>query len=128
MRLTETPPVQCSVCFQQNPQMLHVDMDAAYDGPLLDISGARHSADDIIICEDCLRAATGLLPEATELRDAYEELYERYRQAVDYAAKVQAGIGNFEEALMLKLEPSRRVTQTQGRRPRATGGVGKVQV
>lgn len=61
IRLAEVGPTYCSSCFAQNPDKQHVDFGAYYDGPVLD--GAKQSQiDDLILCEDCLREAAGLIP------------------------------------------------------------------
>lgn len=124
MHFTDIPPVQCSVCFQQQPDLLHVDMDAAYDGPVLDVSGARHSIDDIIVCETCVRAANSMLPEARELQDRYDTLAQQYRELIDYVTLVQGGISNFEQALTKKLDPLR----PSAKKPAGRAGAVKVRV
>lgn len=124
MRIAHFPPVQCSVCFQQNPEMLHVDMEAAYDGPVLDISGVRHSIDDIVICEDCVRAAAAQLPESREQEERYDHLAAQYANLLDYVALVQGGMSKMEEALDAKLQP----LQPPAKKPVARGGAVKVKV
>lgn len=124
MRIAHIPPVQCSVCFQQKPDELHVDMEAAYDGPVLDVSGARHTIDDIVICEECVRAAARQLPEHREQQDRYDALAAQYANLLDYVALVQSGICKMQDALDTHLLPMQPPTK----RPVARGGAVKVKV
>lgn len=66
VRLAEPAPPYCSACFQQKPHMRHVDMGAAWDGPVVPaLEGAigvvGHTIDDLILCEDCLTLAGNLV-------------------------------------------------------------------
>jgi hypothetical protein len=105
MHLTDIPPVCCSVCFNQDPQAIHIDMDAAYDGPVLDASGTRHSVDDIVMCEKCVRAAVNLLPDSREKDEQIAQLLAQYDQLLEYVARVTKGLGQVQSALDLHLEP-----------------------
>jgi hypothetical protein len=104
MHIAEIPPVCCAVCYQQNPDRIHVDTDAAYDGPLLDVSGARHSVDDIVVCEDCVRAMASMLPESTVKDERIVALERAYKEALEYVALVQTGINQLSDALEKKIE------------------------
>ncbi len=73
MRIANPNPVACSVCLQppsvHEPQRRHVDFEVAHEGPVVTRHGESVSAentvpipiDDLVICEDCLRAASSLL-------------------------------------------------------------------
>lgn len=76
VRLAEPAPPYCSGCFGAKPNMRHVDMGAAWDGPMLEpLKGAvgviGHSIDDLVLCEDCIKAAAELvdLGNVEELRE-----------------------------------------------------------
>lgn len=62
MRLTDTP-AYCASCFGQYPERRHVDMEAYFDGPVLDASGTKQAIDDLVLCEDCVREAAQLVLE-----------------------------------------------------------------
>jgi hypothetical protein len=54
----------CSACFNQQPDEIHVDFEAAYDGPVIDqSSGIKMTVDDLYLCADCVRAAYRLLDD-----------------------------------------------------------------
>jgi hypothetical protein len=125
MRIALIPPVQCSVCFQQKPAEEHVDMESAYDGPILDHDGARLSIDNIVLCSECVRAAARLLPEQRLLADRVAHLETVNRNTLDYVAKVQNGMNELREALDIKLE---NVQPAALKRPAGRGGAVKVKV
>lgn len=124
MHLTDIPPVCCSVCFQQKPDDIHIDMDAAYEGPILDSEGTRFSIDDIIICERCIRAAVGMLPESREQEQKTIDLLSQYDALLTYSVRLAAGIKELERALQMQLKPLG--PQQPVRRPH--GGAVKVKV
>lgn len=52
----------CSACFRQDPEMEYVDLEAYWDGPVLDQdSGIKQPIDDLVLCENCLRNAAKLI-------------------------------------------------------------------
>lgn len=74
IRIAPLSPPHCSACFGAKPGMRHVDMGAAWDGPMLEpLEGAvgviGHSIDDMVICEECVKAAA-LLVDMVEPADA----------------------------------------------------------
>ena len=103
IHLADVAPPYCSSCFNQKPQMVHVDFGAAYDGPVIksEENLVMHVIDDLIICRDCLRRA-GLLvglgeveKVAAELHNAVEEndkLMERMRSLQAYAKTLEEAI------------------------------------
>lgn len=67
MRVADPNPVYCSMCFQQQPQKLHIDCQVAWDGPVINEDGLRVPIDDLYLCEDCI-----------------ESIYQTYRIAMGY--------------------------------------------
>lgn len=127
MRIALTPPVQCSVCYQQKPEQEHVDMESAYDGPILDHDGARLSIDNIVMCEECVRAAVRLLPEQRVLGERVAVLEHELANTLEYVATVQGGMAKLQEALDAKLQAV--LPAAPVRRPvRRGGGAVKVPV
>jgi hypothetical protein len=121
IHLADLAPPHCSGCFQQKPQTPHVDFGAAYDGPavpaLEDTVGVvAHVIEDLILCEDCLATAAGLigLTRAEKLQAALDQSEAANRELAmklagmgDYAAKLEA-------ALSVKPEPPARKPRAQG--------------
>lgn len=103
VRLTETPPVRCSSCFGQYPDRRHVDFGAAWDGPTVApdpgvVGGKAQAIDDLIICDECVTVAAGLLGledpgdtrrHVAEVEAQADELRERLHGAMDLVAKLE---------------------------------------
>lgn len=125
MKLTDVPPVCCSSCFQQQPEKLHVDMEAAWEGPLLDVDGRRFSIDDLWLCEDCIRAAVALLPENRRREEALAEAVAAYRQLIAYCETLQTANEQLTQNLAAKLEPLKSAAGStpQRRKPKPQGVV-----
>lgn len=107
-----TPPTHCSSCFGQNIERQHVDFDAAWDGPVFRDGVATGGSgeesnvipvaiDDLIICDECLRQAAGLLglvdPDETterlgEALGQLENLRDRLAEREDYVSKLEAAV------------------------------------
>jgi hypothetical protein len=111
MRVAETAPAACSACYLAQPELRHVDFEAAWDGPMFpdgvanaDGEIADHvpvSIDDLIICEHCLCAAAAhvgmadpdqTLAELEQLRDVNQTIAEKNRGLEDYVATLEAAI------------------------------------
>lgn len=123
MRLTETSPAYCSGCFQAKPGSRHVDFDVAWDGPTVAEGIAAGDGeitqtvavtiDDLILCEDCLRAAAALIgladqeqlaAQVSQLEDGNRNLTERVRGLEDHNKKLV-------DALDSKPESGRRTSR-----------------
>jgi hypothetical protein len=106
MRIAHTPPVACASCFAQYPDKVHVDFESTWDGPVINNDGTNYSVDDLVICEDCMRAAMALMPSDDESATQKElaELREGYERLLDYQLKLQTGLANIERALRIKPE------------------------
>lgn len=64
MKLANPNPSFCSSCFEQKPDAIHVDMESAWDGPVIDPgNGIKQVIDDLYVCRDCLISAYELLDE-----------------------------------------------------------------
>lgn len=85
MRLADRNPGHCAACYSHKPGV-HVDFEAAYDGPYFGYDEADGeglngiSVEQLIVCEDCVRASALLIgmleetPEAAELKDLRHQL------------------------------------------------------
>lgn len=103
----DVAPSYCSSCFQQKPDTPHVDLDAAWEGPVLDVSGIKHTIDDLVLCENCIREAATYLPEALDFRSQLDELQVKYERVVEYSHRLQAAVATLERAMSAQPEEVR---------------------
>lgn len=111
--LLETPPVRCSGCWGQYPERRHVDFESHWEGPMFregvmgedgEISNTINvSIDDLVLCEDCLRAAAKLIglvdPDevaeyAEQLEKRADDLLERNRGLEEHNKQLKAAIAS----------------------------------
>ncbi len=100
IRLTEVAPPYCVVCFNQQPELRHIDMDAQTDRGWTDIAGQKISLDNIVICENCAREA-GHLIDMTSDEDIKRKLREKEAESEKWkreAKKAQDWSDRLEEA------------------------------
>lgn len=105
MKLSDTPPAYCSSCFNQDPQALHVDLEAYWDGPVPQAKGEGYDAvaiDDLVLCEACVREAAGLLPEYVPALAELEVLKEDYRNLFEFAKGLQEANAKMADAVDLR--------------------------
>ncbi len=97
MRLAERTPPFCAGCYGQYPALRHVDYESAWDGPMLNAEdGIRMTVDELVMCEECIKAGARLVgmsdaldvQENEQLRAEVGEL-RRYR-AENERAKTRA--------------------------------------
>jgi hypothetical protein len=60
IKLANTPQY-CAACFNQQPQLRHIDFDAALDRGYGKPEAVQVTMDDAIICENCVKEAGRLL-------------------------------------------------------------------
>lgn len=118
------PPHVCSSCGGQYVERLHVDFGAAWDGPMIPsehIAGHQPiSVDDLIVCEECVRAAAELVGMAPRDDDTIERLTtdldvlgDRLAGAVQYIATLEqtlAGKDNLAELMGVKAKTPEATT------------------
>src|SRR5687768_12473804 len=87
MKVASPNPAYCSSCFQAKPEMVHIDFESYWDGPIIQGKSFKQPIDDLIICADCLTSAgeviglsehKKLLHERNELKAEVQEL-RKYR-------------------------------------------------
>lgn len=118
-------PQYCSSCMNQNPNVRHIDFEAACDrGWYGGDPALRVTMDDLVICEDCLKAAATLLEwmPTKEAIDRITNLEHRVGEEAKRADKAEAYAERMEDAFkhrpnQLKVSPPRK----RGR-PVAVGG------
>lgn len=95
MKIASPNPPYCSSCFGGKPQIAHVDFEAYYDGPIIQGKTFKQPIDDLIICEDCLRAAGEVigLAEHKQLikqrNELLQELQELRKYRIDTEEKLE---------------------------------------
>lgn len=94
IHLAETPPLACSSCGTHTPDRRFVDFGAAWDGPMVpapgDIAGAKlASIDDLVVCEECLTAAAGVLG-LEDVATLEDEALRLERECVDAEERLAA--------------------------------------
>jgi len=78
MRRADPNPAYCSVCYQPpnvKEGMGFVDFEVAYDGPVIPGASEPVCIDDLIVCDDCVKAAANLIgfEDGADLRGQISE-------------------------------------------------------
>lgn len=97
-------PIYCSACFGQNPDARHIDFDAAADRGYGDTdNGLKISMDDLILCEECVKAGAvllGMMDTETfqgrlhSLEHRLEEEKRRAEKATEYADRMEDALAH----------------------------------
>jgi hypothetical protein len=96
IRLAEVAPPACASCSGQYVERRHVDFGAAFDGPTFpapeSIAGGKvMTVDDLVVCEECIKAAARLLESAiSDLNEINGELSEKLAGAMAYVQQLEA--------------------------------------
>jgi hypothetical protein len=115
MRLVKSATF-CSSCHCQHEQKSYVDFDAYWDGPTIDQEGSiKVPIDDLVICEDCLKAAGNLIGmvDNKQMRRENYELGKAAEEKEEYIAKCEKVIADLEHSLGLSL--SGKIKRGKGR-------------
>lgn len=137
IHIAEPSPPYCSGCFAGRPDKTHVDLGAAWDGPVVEplrnvagepdgdtgpqIAGyAPHTIDDLILCEDCVRTAARLigLEDAGRLRAQLAERDAAVERAQGQLAAMQGKV----DALEAEREANDALVRFAPAPPRSTRG------
>lgn len=87
MRQASRPPAYCAGCFQQKPETRHIDFEAFFDGPVMNMPevgpGIKVAIDDLVLCEDCVTNAAKMLGwvEGKAIKQENDELGEALEMA-----------------------------------------------
>lgn len=88
-RLAARAPVACAACYGQYPDRAHIDFASAIEGGPVDSNPRSPRVSWVVICENCLRNAVKMLPDAVDIREQHERevaaLKERAEAAESYA-------------------------------------------
>ncbi len=126
IHLAERPPVACASCNGQYPDRQHVDFGAGYDGPVLNeaeviANGTMNmQIDELIICDECLRAAAALLglAEPGEMRGLLEDMQERNTELTERLNGAIAALDAKEKADKTRETVLESIKPKAQRRPR----------
>lgn len=115
-RLLDTAPPHCAGCYDQKPGERHVDMEAAYDGPVIAGADPNHPStqiDDLVLCEGCIREAARLvgLADWAELQEQIATLTARNDQVEAALLEQTAYAQKLEDAIAAKPKPVARKKQ-----------------
>ena len=112
MRIAETPPVFCTACYNQQPQKAHIDWETSYDGPVIDNGIAdrdgkitnhlRVSIDELVVCEDCVKAAARLLGMGEEAGEELALLRANAQVLTEEAVGLREYVKDLERAVAAK--------------------------
>ena len=71
MKVCDIPPPHCASCYGQYTDKVHVDLEASYDGPVIEggivgpdgevVNKIPVSIDELVLCETCLIEAAALI-------------------------------------------------------------------
>jgi hypothetical protein len=122
IHLAEIPPTHCTSCFAQVPLKRHVDFSAYYDGPVFGdieiVGGGKVVIDDLILCEDCVKAAAQLIglddverhcEEIQTLKAELEQARQQVVLALTGVQKVEAAHADLEA--LKAMIPQRKTRQ-----------------
>lgn len=121
-RIAARPPVACTGCNGQYTDRLHVDFNAAFEGPVLDPENPRTSRIDwLVLCEDCVRRAHTLLPdddraaEIDRLKHRCDQLEQRAVDAEQYADSLEDTLARRPETRKAEPKAPRQSGQRKSR-------------
>ncbi len=99
-------PAFCAACFAARPDVAHVDLGAAYDGPVLrDDAGVPQSIDDLIVCAGCVHdAARALAINVAPVDDVTRQLAAAQADARAWREYAEG----LEDAVARRPEPVKR--------------------
>lgn len=126
MKIANPNPPLCSGCYAQKPNAVHVDFEAAWDGPNFkdgvmgengEVSnGIPVSIDDLVLCADCLKAAHALLPADEDEQAEVERLAVRVAELEGEAVGREEYVGKLEAAFESKQDRQRAKAPRLARR------------
>jgi hypothetical protein len=117
VKVCDTPPPFCASCYGQYTDLRHVDLEASYDGPVVEggIVGEdmqvqdkiKVSIDELVLCETCLSEAAALIGLTSDAGTRMAELAQRNQELEERLTGTQAYIDQLEKAVAAKPKPQR---------------------
>jgi hypothetical protein len=97
----------CASCFNQDPTATHVDLEAYWDGPVIDSNnGVKQAIDDLVLCDTCIAEAAkligfvdddGMKQENTEMGMALETKDEEIIDLHELVSDLEKSLSKFTE-------------------------------
>lgn len=113
-RVADPNPAYCSSCFNQQPQLPHVDFEAAWDGPVVNPDDQiKVAIDDLYLCANCVREAGRLLGMVDDEPERIGFLERELAVAQQELTEVKQYAGQLE--LAVQNAPRRPVRRPPGR-------------
>lgn len=122
MKLCETSR-HCASCYAQYTDKTYVDLDAAYDGPVIEggvvgpdgdvVNKIPVSIDDLVLCEDCLREAGSFIGLTDTDADKIAELQQIRQQQAEEILGLKQYVKKLEDAVASKPEAPKRATKAR---------------
>jgi hypothetical protein len=97
----------CSSCFNQQPEVRHVDFDAACDRGYGKAEAVQIAYDDLVLCENCLREGMMVLgiEDSAFLKAENEDLIRKLDVERKRRVQAQRYSDTMEEALQHRADP-----------------------
>jgi hypothetical protein len=118
VKVCDTPPPFCASCYGQYTDLRHVDLEASYDGPVVEggIIGEdmqvqdkiKVSIDELVLCETCLSEAAALIGLTSDAGTRMAELAQRNQEQAERLLGLQAYVDQLEKAITSKPAPAKK--------------------
>lgn len=117
MRVAQVAPAACSGCFLAKPELVHVDFEVAWDGPTFPdgvmtgdgviVNVVAAQIDDLVLCEECLRAAAAHvgLSDPDEAKADLEQIRTVNQTLAEKNLGLAEYVKRLEQALAVRPEP-----------------------
>lgn len=110
LKIREAPvaPPACASCGQQKPDDRHVDFSASWDGPVLNANDvirngtAPVAIDDLVLCEECVRAGAMVLGMADQDQALSDKLQAQLSEQAERILGLDAYVRKLEDAIASK--------------------------
>lgn len=127
-QIAGTPPTHCASCFGQHPDRVHVDYQAAYDGPVVEggiigengevLDRIAVTIDELVLCEECLRTGAELIGMTAD-DGTKAALIEANRTLSEKNAGLSAYVEQLKATIAANPDPPKPKAKTQTRKAAA---------
>ena len=122
MKVCDVPPPHCASCYGQYTDMRHVDLEASYDGPVIEggvvgpdgvvVNKIPVSIDELVLCETCLIEAAALIG-MRPVDGLIDELRQRNQTQAEELLGLKAYVQQLEAAVATKPAASKATKRTK---------------
>lgn len=109
MKVCDIPPPHCASCYGQYTDKVHVDLEASYDGPVIEggivgpdgevVNKIPVSIDELVLCETCLIEAAALIGMKPAVDDFVADLRQRNQTQAEELLGLRAYVEQLEAAV-----------------------------